>query len=537
MEHLTTTALYIRITGPDPKTLKTKHRSFYSVELGKTTLTCSGFVSRRNLVATSGWLVAPFIREFSVPLALIPQCTIDVSGEEGGPWRRAEFVKIAAMPRRVARACKDLVDNDPLCVRGVAQQDVCVLSCDTTGWNAVGELGGSDATAEDRGQALTVVSSAFGLVSPVVFRNSVTRGVLSNVVAADVKEGADLYLTDARCLAGSEGGPVFDSKDRFLGMVLPPLIRKDGGALELGVVLPRRLFWEQVIGDDAESDEVNNPQEPSTNIGTTAAKSVALIRVGANWGSGVLVSKDERTGEGIVATCAHVVNSTSKTSEAVSVSFRGSTSQVVDRLGIVLFCSAGPIDFALIKVPRLPKWLDPVVFANDADFRNGDVVNAVGHAIFEPKSLGGKTATVSSGALSRIVYLEGRPALLQTCASVFRGHSGGMLCDAQGRYMGIITSNAKHSDGSIIPEINFAVPITCVKDFILELATCSSNVDRERLFRKFDDKTNNDAQLRMLWSLQPIESGDGSNPVKPSTEEGKSESFRLFFQRFVESKL
>jgi len=156
------------------------------------------------------------------------------------------------------------------------------------------------------------------------------------------------------------------------------------------------------------------------------------------------------------------------------------------------------------------------------------LVSAVGHAIFEPGGLVGKSATISTGTLSKIVTLDGRPALLQTCAQVFRGHSGGMMCDEKGRLIAIITSNAKHSDGSIIPEINFAVPLCFIKDLITSLSKDgkSALVDAGRLF---DDSTKNNVQLKLLWALQPVESVE-----LPKTGGG---SFYSFFNKFLESKL
>ena len=78
----------------------------------------------------------------------------------------------------------------------------------------------------------------------------------------------------------------------------------------------------------------------------------------------------------------------------------------------------------------------------------------------------------------QVVFHEQQPALVQSTASVFRGHSGGMLLDEQVRFsvpslskrllsasvvfqgvcFGLITSNAKHASGQIIPSLNFSIP-------------------------------------------------------------------------------
>jgi len=55
------------------------------------------------------------------------------------------------------------------------------------------------------GSVVHVVGTPFGNLSPAVFLNSVSKGVLSNVAGAD----QDLLLTDARCIPGTEGGAIY----------------------------------------------------------------------------------------------------------------------------------------------------------------------------------------------------------------------------------------------------------------------------------------------------------------------------------------
>ena len=133
-------ALLVRCTGPDPKTMKTKHRSFFTVEAGKTSLSCSGFVAAPNLVITSAWLVAPFVNE-TKPGSLIFDTKIDCCGEDG-VWRRSELVEIWHAGEKVTRAVRELTGNDEeLTIRGVAQYDLAILACDTAGLVPVVEEG------------------------------------------------------------------------------------------------------------------------------------------------------------------------------------------------------------------------------------------------------------------------------------------------------------------------------------------------------------------------------------------------------------
>lgn len=55
------------------------------------------------------------------------------------------------------------------------------------------------------GTTVYVESSPFGSLVPGVFLNSLSSGIISNVG----NTAADIMLTDARCIMGSEGAPVF----------------------------------------------------------------------------------------------------------------------------------------------------------------------------------------------------------------------------------------------------------------------------------------------------------------------------------------
>lgn len=55
-----------------------------------------------------------------------------------------------------------------------------------------------------------VESSPFGSLSPDVFLNSLSYGIISNVCGSN----GDVLLTDARCIMGSEGAPVFSDNQK-----------------------------------------------------------------------------------------------------------------------------------------------------------------------------------------------------------------------------------------------------------------------------------------------------------------------------------
>ena len=56
------------------------------------------------------------------------------------------------------------------------------------------------------GNPLYVVGTPFGSLSPLVFMNSMSKGIVSNLAG----KNQELILTDARCIPGTEGGGIYN---------------------------------------------------------------------------------------------------------------------------------------------------------------------------------------------------------------------------------------------------------------------------------------------------------------------------------------
>ncbi|GBG23797.1 Glyoxysomal processing protease, glyoxysomal [Hondaea fermentalgiana] len=580
---LTKTGVLVRVTGPDPKGIKADGRPFYSMEAGKTTLSASGFLCPCGAVAegwavvTSAMLFAPFMKLHEVtqePLEeLMANCTVEMLLESGA-WTRCELATIVRC-KEVTEAGTRLANWRAQSVRGI---DVgCIALLRAPGVSAapaplvrVPDIPTSRELV--RGEGVMVVCSPFGLVSPAVFQNSLTTGVISNVVRSFVaQEQSSLYLTDARCLPGSEGGAVFDASGHVIGMIAPSLQRMDQSNVELGAIIPWRVFAPALALDllpdgpaTATDGSDEGPGEHATRYADNgifaqetacegahavaresagnellaagaplplrataphqkqfipklssaeeavkcAAASVVLIQVNTSWGSGIIVSE-----EGHIVSCAHLfrpftqVNPQTKRLQMrhaktrIRVSFRDH-SRRVECSARLIFCSRGAVDVALLQlvgptrdlcpppVPLLPEGM-PIPGP-------GQACVAMGHAIFDPSTQ--LQATVSAGVVSRIVPSPSQPrepAIVQTCASVFRGHSGGLLADSYGRFIGVLTSNARHSNGSIIPEINFVIPIHVLRPL---LAAIPKDPSVQAMI--FDTYDRPDPTLLSLWRLE-----------------------------------
>ena len=84
-----------------------------------------------------------------------------------------------------------------------------------------------------------------------------------------------------------------------------------------------------------------------------------------------------------------------------------------------------------------------------------------------------------------------------------------MLLDQQGYLLGMITSNAKQADGSIIPRINFSIP----KSLLEPLSRVEGFIE---YMRSLD---TNDQELQSLWNLEDVEDEpdlSDENPIKAS---------------------
>jgi len=574
-------AVLVRVSGPDARGLKSVGRSFFSTEGGRTTLSSSGVVCRSRAarsglcVVTSAYILAPFIRVEddgipSVEDRLVEACTIHILMETG-VWLECKSVRIARL-KNVLRAAEQLTGSRAKRQRGIHVG--CVALLEIVEEDAAEQLLGvpelhAVMNGVKRGDGVMVMSSAFGLVSPTVFQNSLTTGVVSNIVHwPSTAEDPCIYLTDARCLAGSEGAPVYNEDGQFLGIVAPAFFRGDMSHVELNAIIHVAQFAEDLELDlggfpGAENEKIFVQQTAGTSmplrhkeshiegidIGlmkskfglmmfprsvehavAQAACSVVLVRVNTSWGSGILISED-----GIIITCAHLFKTFTirntrsgrlemrKISTRILVTFRDHEKTTFP--AELVFCAKGPIDVALLRIRGQPN-LFPKPVELPQDVTNfafaGQKCVALGHAIFNPNV--GLQATITAGNVAKVIPhpRDHRfPAILQTCASVFRGHSGGMLGDEEGRFLGILTSNARHSNGSIIPTINFAIPFSMVRPLMDVI-----HKDEETQNAVFDAYDLRDPELVSLWHLEA-----GPSPPQPKPKPSRYEEFLREFKR------
>ncbi|KAL6609716.1 hypothetical protein ACP70R_039685 [Stipagrostis hirtigluma subsp. patula] len=196
----------------------------------------------------------------------------------------------------------------------------------------------------------------------------------------------------------------------------------------------------------------------------------------------------------------------------------------------VVFISRGPLDVALLQMEKVPTELN-VIRPEFVCPTAGSSVYVVGHGLLGPRS--GLYSSLSSGVVSKVVKIPATqpseadnmdiPVMLQTTAAVHSGASGGVLINAHGLMVGLVTSNAKHGGGSTIPHLNFSIPCKSM-EIVFKY---SVNGDSKVLGQL--DKPNE--VLSSVWALAPA-----SSPFLSGSQEKGRGGKVLEFSKFLSDK-
>jgi putative serine protease PepD len=171
------------------------------------------------------------------------------------------------------------------------------------------------------------------------------------------------------------------------------------------------------------------------------APSVVIVRVGHDFGTGVIVADD-----GMILTANHVIAS----GGTITVTFADGTTTKAT------VAAADPkLDIATLIPAKLPQVVVSATLGGGADV--GAPVVAIGNPL-------GLTDSVSAGVISGLDRTTNTDngkfsGLIQFDASVNPGSSGGPLLDEHGLVIGIVVSIAAPDGEDAFAGIGFAVPI------------------------------------------------------------------------------
>lgn len=371
----------VRVKGIDPQSKKMDHAAFYVAEDGRTSLVSSGILLPRLFsahlasirgnpgaayVLCTGNNIVPFLSSNS---ELAPDCCDCIMGSdpfqhnpplvegtkievlvEGSPnesqkgmtsehnssysdlgvssrWLECRLLKIGeveGVQKAVGSLCalsswvvgcrapntpqRRLITVGLVALLEVQANDAYVVP-DGTPWASTRHL--------HRGVGVRVICSPYGLLSPAIFHNSISAGILSNFVGeipnASPDNDKDIYcedrdivemlthsavrpssslstftkrrgsashvspliLTDARCLPGSEGGAVIVG-DRVIGMVgLPLRHHQNNPPVELNTVLSVDALYVWLARQERSlSRKIASPHHPNCPPATQPLPSI-----------------------------------------------------------------------------------------------------------------------------------------------------------------------------------------------------------------------------------------------------------------------
>ncbi|KAK4770785.1 hypothetical protein SAY87_031317 [Trapa incisa] len=438
------------------------------------------------------------------------------------------------------------------------------------------------------GDFILAVGSPFGVLSPKHFLNSICAGSVSNCYPPSASKS--LLMADIRCLPGMEGCPILDKNSSLVGILLTPLRQRTSGA-QVQLLIPYEAIvtaFSHILRKEPSkkfSNQLNRignelsyisegPLFDSSTI-KKAMGSVCLIVVGDSmWASGILLNK-----EGLILTNAHLLEPwrfgrNSFGDEEIQVESLPPRANSVDENGqfgldspssvanykkirvrldhrdpwiwcdakLVYICK-GSLDVALLQLINVPGELVPITVDITTPLQ-GSSVCVIGHGLFGPRCE--FSPSVSWGLVSKVVKMklpkfhwsiindgESRvlPVMLETTTTVYAGASGGLVANSEGHMIGLITSNTRHDNGAVIPNLNFAIPCSAlapILEFSLDMKSVSLLQDLDRPNKL----------LSSVWELMPLLSRE-EDPTLPGglpltfLEDGKKEGKGSRFAKFL----
>ncbi|KAM1004844.1 hypothetical protein EV1_004906 [Malus domestica] len=172
----------------------------------------------------------------------------------------------------------------------------------------------------------------------------------------------------------------------------------------------------------------------------------------------------------------------------------------------VVYVCKGPVDVALLQLKYITDQLSPIVM----DFMSpsvGSKAYVIGHGLLGPRC--GFSPSICSGVVAKVLkskfphsYQTNRstqgdlPAMLETTAAVHPGGSGGAVVNSEGHMIGLVTSNARHGGGTIIPHLNFSIPCAA----LLPIFKFSKDMQDLSLLQVLDQPNE---YLSSVWALMP----------------------------------
>ncbi|XP_044462131.1 glyoxysomal processing protease, glyoxysomal-like isoform X2 [Mangifera indica] len=205
----------------------------------------------------------------------------------------------------------------------------------------------------------------------------------------------------------------------------------------------------------------------------------------------------------------------------------------------VVYICRGTLDVALLQLEYVPDQVCPI-FADFAHPSIGSTAYVIGHGLFGPRC--GLTSSVCCGVVANVVKVKsppycqsilqgdsGCPVMIETTAAVHPGGSGGAVVNLDGHMIGLVTSNARRSGGTVIPHLNFSIPCAV----LAPIFAFSRDMQDLSLLKELDQPNEH---LASVWALMPPLSPK-PGPTLPNLPESQFEANKdgkgTRFARFI----
>ncbi|MEO1997686.1 MAG: trypsin-like peptidase domain-containing protein [Planctomycetaceae bacterium] len=218
--------------------------------------------------------------------------------------------------------------------------------------------------------------------------------------------------------------------------------------------ITRQVETQKPVQPKADQNKIyRNAELPKRTVEELSAlygAGVVLVQTPSGLGSGFIIND-----LGYCVTNYHVVER--ETRIAVTLFYKSKTTDFTRRrIEKVKILALNPfLDLALLQIP-VPKnlKLQPVYLANESDYKEGDMVFAIGNPL-------GLERSISQGIVSTRNRNFGGLVYIQTTTQINPGNSGGPLFNSRGEVVGVTNMKLLRGEG-----LGFAIPVSYLKHFL-----------------------------------------------------------------------